>query len=71
MAKDTSLIQSAPGIAVPVYWVNTLDVSRLFRVPGEHPSVPSGICTQYNARKIGHILQPFAISFDIKLFDYL
>ncbi|MDD4474452.1 MAG: hypothetical protein PHV95_01500 [Eubacteriales bacterium] len=34
LAKNTSLIQNALGIAVPVCWVNTLDVSRLFRVQG-------------------------------------
>lgn len=30
VAKDTSLIQNAPGSPVPVCWVNTLAVSRLF-----------------------------------------
>ena len=32
LAKDTSLIQNAPDSLVSVCWVNTLTVSRLFRV---------------------------------------
>ena len=32
LAKDTSLIQNAPGRLVPVCRVNTLGFSRLFRV---------------------------------------
>lgn len=44
MAKNTSLIQNAPGNPVSVCWVNTLSLFRLFRLPSVNTPFLVSLC---------------------------